>query len=563
MKEAAPRLSLEAVMEFRKSIGRTLSEEEISRYPPEEVARFRAKRGVPAVPEKETATEEAAIKEQVRTLVLEGKAQKLLDVKAEMAARQELRRGASREILMALRVASKKGMFTGPDKRTGPRLAQLNELEPEEAAQGWRLLRRYKAELAKEGIEVEQIAAPARNPVAAAKVVIEPLELPEPREATKEEAWAVIGSWLRRHYWYRDQTSYDLCGLYIVSTYLQEEAVSAPFLIFHGETVSGKSQITAAVTLLCHRGLFVLNPSEAAIFRIVDDFRGLTLFIDEFTFDRSMTKNDLDTADMFKLLRGSFTKGAVVIRVEETEAGRKAVGYNAFGPKGFNTTRIDGLPDDLVNRSLVLLCLEPPEEERWREAIATVDTPEASGIRAAIRYVVEEAKAAGLPPTANLSAIRRADMRLADMGKTLSLAAAVMGKSDVLLRYLEGELKARQERAQESIGGKVVAVLSHLVKARMNSPLPALRQQVSMTAIHDAWPEVHEVEKWEDAKGRAHDSIPATKTIAAALRRIGFDLVRQHTMNLTSTFVTGLDQPNGTNLMLLKRLELKFGLGGA
>lgn len=336
--------------------------------------------------------------------------------------------------------------------------------------------------------------------------VIRPLVTPEPIEAKPEEVWDLVINWLKQHYWFRDEYKYHLAAYFILSTYCQDDIDTCPFLILYGNTVSGKTQLTNTVALLCHRPIMLLNPTVAAAYRIIDNNPGISFFVDEFTFNTF--DKDPDTADMFRLYRGSFTRGMKIPRCETIGDRIEVVGYDCFCPKGFNTTKLEGLPDDMVNRSLTLLCMEPPINKR-KDIIklSFADCEEARTIRAKLSYLALN-KNIELPDLSKFVT----DMRLKDLGTTLARAASLLNKNDALIAYLDTALEERRNNLRESYPGMVLRVYLYLLERRITPTLANMQT---------AWAEVHEL----SSEGKS----PTRKTIASKLRALGFIVKTTHT----------------------------------
>jgi len=67
---------------------------------------------------------------------------------------------------------------------------------------------------------------------------------------------------------------------YIVMTYIHDFFTAVPFLFFHGPPASGKTRANLTTTYMCRHGVFVADPSEATMYRLVEA-AGPTIGIDE------------------------------------------------------------------------------------------------------------------------------------------------------------------------------------------------------------------------------------------------------------------------------------------
>lgn len=120
-----------------------------------------------------------------------------------------------------------------------------------------------------------------------------------------------------------------LTALYILFTYIFDSVLELSYLNATGDAGSGKSRFGLAVTLASHRGLSLITPSAASLYRIVDKFKP-TLFIDEFNSD---TNSD-DAAAIIQILNAGFQKTAQIPRQVATPDGKfKTEMFDAFCPK--------------------------------------------------------------------------------------------------------------------------------------------------------------------------------------------------------------------------------------
>ena len=122
-----------------------------------------------------------------------------------------------------------------------------------------------------------------------------------------------------------------LTALYILFTYISDSdsILELSYLNATGDAGSGKSRFGLAVCIASHRGLSLITPSAASLYRIVDKFQP-TLFLDEFNSDA----NSDDAAAIIQILNAGFQQTAQIPRQIATADGKyKTEMFNPFCPK--------------------------------------------------------------------------------------------------------------------------------------------------------------------------------------------------------------------------------------
>jgi hypothetical protein len=122
-----------------------------------------------------------------------------------------------------------------------------------------------------------------------------------------------------------------LTAFYILFTYISDSdsILELSYLNATGDAGSGKSRFGMSVCYAAHRGLALITPSAASLYRIVDKFKP-TLFLDEFNSD----VNSDDTAAIIQILNAGFQQTAQIPRQVPTADGKyKTEMFDAFCPK--------------------------------------------------------------------------------------------------------------------------------------------------------------------------------------------------------------------------------------
>ncbi|NNE66215.1 MAG: DUF3854 domain-containing protein [Pyrinomonadaceae bacterium] len=120
-----------------------------------------------------------------------------------------------------------------------------------------------------------------------------------------------------------------LAALYIVFTYIADKVMELSYINATGDLGSGKTRFGLVICLAARRGLALVNPTAANMFRIVDRFSP-TLFLDEFN---SKVNSD-DTAAVIQILNAGFQQTAQIARQVRTADGNfKTELFNPYCPK--------------------------------------------------------------------------------------------------------------------------------------------------------------------------------------------------------------------------------------
>jgi DNA polymerase-1 len=177
-----------------------------------------------------------------------------------------------------------------------------------------------------------------------------------------EERWAVALWTAHTHllHWF------DICAYLGVRSAIRE---------------SGKSRLLEILTLLVRHGEYLLEPSDASVFRLLAEDPPPVLLIDE--LDQTLRSAD-DRHSLVGLLNAGFTRGATVPRVEDGKDGRTVVRFPVFGPKAFASIgRV--LPDTTSSRTIFVDLKRRTRDEpveRWRVRRSSAEAREVHALLA-------------------------------------------------------------------------------------------------------------------------------------------------------------------------------------
>jgi hypothetical protein len=195
-----------------------------------------------------------------------------------------------------------------------------------------------------------------------------PFALPRASESldVDPELWRDTKSFVMEYFDAPDERVYDVIVAGVAWSYFYREIrKSTPYLLFLGPWRSGKTRALEVFTALGHRALQVVDPSEASIFRIIEEFKPL-LVIDE--------ANVLDP-NILAILAAAYRYGAVIPRVVDPDKGLD--GIRMFHVFAFVVYASREQPrDDIFSRSVTVFC-----EKAVRQTKKLIDEERAAALR--------------------------------------------------------------------------------------------------------------------------------------------------------------------------------------
>jgi hypothetical protein len=180
------------------------------------------------------------------------------------------------------------------------------------------------------------------------------------------ELWHDTKEFVSEYFDAPDERVYDVIVAGIAWSYFYREIrKSTPYLLFLGPWRSGKTRALEVFTALGNRALQVVDPSEASIFRIIEEFKPL-LVIDE--------ANVLDP-NILAILAAAYRYGAVIPRVVDPDKGLE--GIRMFKVFAFVVYASREQPrDDIFSRSVTVFC-----EKAVRQTKKLIDEEKAAALR--------------------------------------------------------------------------------------------------------------------------------------------------------------------------------------
>lgn len=144
---------------------------------------------------------------------------------------------------------------------------------------------------------------------------------------SEEKLNADIEKFIEKYVDIRDQDR-AVSGKYVMMSYRIESLNEVPYLHAVGLSGGGKSRFTQTVGLLCHRPMFTVGITAAALFRTVDAFHP-TLIIDEF----NLAASSEDTEAIIQVLNSGYQRLTRIIRCSSKDSNFMPEGFDPFGAK--------------------------------------------------------------------------------------------------------------------------------------------------------------------------------------------------------------------------------------
>jgi hypothetical protein len=144
-----------------------------------------------------------------------------------------------------------------------------------------------------------------------------------------KRTWADVGNEiiakLRDYIVLDDERIYDVIASYIIMTYFYDVFTAVPYFYIHGPPGSGKTRTNLTITYMCRRGIFVADPSIAALYRMIDALK-LTTGLDESILNEKAKR----------IIAAGYKKGAAVPRAEPAKEGIVLRFFDATAPRIFS-----------------------------------------------------------------------------------------------------------------------------------------------------------------------------------------------------------------------------------
>lgn len=161
---------------------------------------------------------------------------------------------------------------------------------------------------------------------------------------------------LKRYVYHADDYSYVVDVLWTMGTYFYRLWNAYPYLALHGERGTGKSTLLNWLSAVCFNAEFVVNTSEASLYRSIQA-KAPTLLIDEQEGLNSSKAARETKADLMGILKSGYKAGA---RVARQNMERKDITeyFEVYSPKAL--AAIELFEDVLENRAILTFMTTKP-----------------------------------------------------------------------------------------------------------------------------------------------------------------------------------------------------------
>jgi hypothetical protein len=198
-----------------------------------------------------------------------------------------------------------------------------------------------------------------------------PFALPKAPERFEEDPalWEDTKAFVKEYFDVPDERAYDVIVAAIAWSYFYRAVAdslpnaSTPYLQFLGPWRSGKTRALEVFRAVAHRAVQVVDPSEAAIFRMIELFKP-TLVIDE--------ANVLDP-NILAIMAAAYRKGQFVPRADRENPNEVHL-YDVFSFIIYATR--EQIRDDIFSRSVTIYC-----EKALRPTAKLIDENRAAELR--------------------------------------------------------------------------------------------------------------------------------------------------------------------------------------
>jgi len=223
------------------------------------------------------------------------------------------------------------------------------------------------------------------------------------------------------------------------SYFYRDVKASTPFLLYLGPWRSGKTRALEVMAALCHRAMAIVDPSEASIFRLIEELRP-TLIIDE---AQIMDKN------VRAIMAAAYRYGMKVPRViDPEEEGLDGIRwYNVFSFIIYASR--EEPPNDIFSRSITIHC-----EKNTRPTRKLIDEERAKQLRT--RWLAQRIRLHGRLKI-TFDEFASEDGRLQELFSPLLVMAQTFGDEEAaqaILRYgrlVEQEIHSMEATSDDAL----------------------------------------------------------------------------------------------------------------
>lgn len=270
-------------------------------------------------------------------------------------------------------------------------------------------------------------------------------------EAPKaHEVYDALMASLKRYVYHADEYSYVVDVLWAMGTYFYRLWNAYPYLALHGERGAGKSTLLTWLAAVCFNAEFVVNTSEASLYRSIQA-KAPTLLIDEQEGLNSSKAAKETKADLMGILKSGYKAGARVAR-QRMDRPELTEYFDVYSPKAL--AAIELFEDVLENRTILTFMTMKPSEVKTDDdgAIVQRDATEFAPLRDQLYLLLmhEAVNVINISARVSFAAINRFRELFRPLYTMAALVDASRGTGrqvlDVLDIAAEAKAKIRVER---------------------------------------------------------------------------------------------------------------------
>lgn len=173
---------------------------------------------------------------------------------------------------------------------------------------------------------------------------------------TAHGVYDALMSSVKQYIYHGDESSYCVDVLWAMGTYFYRLWNAYPYLALHGDKGAGKSTLLTWLSAVCFNAEFMVNTSEASLYRAIQA-KAPTLLIDEQEGLNNSKAAKETKADLMGILKSGYKAGAKVAR---QDMDRKEVTryFDVYSPKAL--AAIELFEDVLENRAILTYMTRKP-----------------------------------------------------------------------------------------------------------------------------------------------------------------------------------------------------------
>jgi len=253
----------------------------------------------------------------------------------------------------------------------------------------------------------------------------------------------------------------------VLLTYQQDKVLTVPYLYAYGDNESGKTTILNVMNELCYRPMFGITIPSADLYGYLEDADCIPTILED-----EIQGIDKDT-DKIKIYKSGYKKGAVVPRTVMLEHDRVIRYYRTFCFKAVASEKIPTVKG-FVERFIFIPMIQGYPKKEWTDNDAE-DFERFRRIRNILlkwRLVTREQQLSNLELSFK--------GRVKELWKPLLQVTYGLKVHDIILKFIEDQIKQRIETRQNTLEGHIVKVVGECYEGK-----PITFDTIWFNLLHD------------------------------------------------------------------------------